>query len=112
MLSLFKALNVRLLQIIEDVDYPSKHEALTQCRADVDRSSTTLTQHQPNIGSTPRVSGVPVVMCYFHTRRQINLYRMFFVDFSVNSQPILMKFCKDFFHQKILYSSKVRPFDM
>ena len=85
MLSLFEALNVRPLQIIEDVDYPSKHEALTQCRADVDRSSTTLTQHQPNIGSTLRVSGVPVVMCYFHTRRQINLYRMFFVDFSVNS---------------------------
>ena len=24
-------------------------------------------------------------------RRQINLYRMFFADFSVNSQPILMK---------------------
>ena len=26
------------------------------------------------------------------TRRQINLYRMFFTDFSVNSQPILMNF--------------------
>ena len=25
-------------------------------------------------------------------RRQINLYRMFFADYSVNSQPILMKF--------------------
>ena len=57
-----------------------------------------------------------------YTRRQINLYRMFFADFSVNSQPILMKFCKDCFqvmrrvlwnfHQKILYSSKVKPFDM
>ena len=28
-------------------------------------------------------------------RRQINLYRMFFADFSVNSQPLLLKFCKD-----------------
>ena len=26
-----------------------------------------------------------------YTRRQINLYRMFFADFSVNSQPNLMK---------------------
>ena len=35
---------------------------------------------------------------YIHyTRRQINLYRMFFADFSVNSQPILMKFCKEYF---------------
>ena len=32
-----------------------------------------------------------------YTRRQINLYRMFFADFSVNSQLILMKFCKDYF---------------
>ena len=47
-----------------------------------------------------------------YTRSQINLYRMFFVDFSVNSQPISMEFCKDYFrvqrrrpwnfHQKIL----------
>ena len=28
----------------------------------------------------------------YYTRRQINLYRMFFADLSVNSQPILMKF--------------------
>ena len=28
---------------------------------------------------------------FSYTRRQINLYRMFFADFSVNSQPILMK---------------------
>ena len=52
----------------------------------------------------------------FYTRRQINLYRMFFADFSVNSQPILMKFCKDYFrvwrhlpwnfHQKISCSLK------
>ena len=34
---------------------------------------------------------------FVYTRRQINLYRMFFADFSVNSQPILMKFCKDYF---------------
>ena len=34
-----------------------------------------------------------------YTRRQINLYRMFFADFSVN-------------HQKIFNNSKVRPFDM
>ena len=49
-----------------------------------------------------------------YTRRQINLYRMFFADFSVNSQLIVMKFCMDYlrvtrripwdFHQKILYS--------
>ena len=49
-----------------------------------------------------------------YTRRQINLYRMFFADFSVNSQPILMKFRKDYFrvmrrlpldfHQKNLHS--------
>ena len=37
-------------------------------------------------------------MTYFHyTRRQINLYHMFFADSSVNSQPIFMKFCKDYF---------------
>ena len=33
----------------------------------------------------------------YYTRRQINLYRMFFADFSVNSQPIFMKFCKEYF---------------
>ena len=48
-----------------------------------------------------------------YTRRQINLYRMFFDDFSVNSQPIFMKFCMNYlrvtrrlpwnFHQKILF---------
>ena len=32
-----------------------------------------------------------------YTRRQINLYRMFFADFSVNSHPIWMKFCKEYF---------------
>ena len=32
-----------------------------------------------------------------YTRRQINLYRMFFADFSINSQLILMKFCRDYF---------------
>ena len=30
-----------------------------------------------------------------YTRRQINLYRMFFADFSVNSQP--KQFCKEYF---------------
>ena len=49
------------------------------------------------------------------TRHQITLYREFFADFSVNSQPILMEFSKDNFwvtrwllwkfHQKILFSS-------
>ena len=49
-----------------------------------------------------------------YTRRRINLYRRFFVDFSVKFQPIFMKFCMDYlrvtrrlpwnFHQKILYS--------
>ena len=33
-----------------------------------------------------------------YTRRQINLYRLFCANFSVNSQPIFMKFCKDYFH--------------
>ena len=37
---------------------PSKHEALAQCWADVGPSSTTLAQHQPNIGPTPRVCWV------------------------------------------------------
>ena len=32
-----------------------------------------------------------------YTRCRINLHRMFFADFSVNSEPILMKFCKDYF---------------
>ena len=31
-----------------------------------------------------------------YTRRQINLYRMFFADFSVNSQRIFMNFCMDY----------------
>ena len=35
-----------------------------------------------------------------YTRRQINLYRMFFADFSGNSQPILMTFRKDNFREK------------
>ena len=32
-----------------------------------------------------------------YTRRQLNLHRMFFAVFSVNFQPILMKFCNDYF---------------
>ena len=32
-----------------------------------------------------------------YTRRQINLYRIFFADFLVNFQAILMKFSKDYF---------------
>ena len=32
-----------------------------------------------------------------YTRRQTNLYCMLFADISVNSQPIFMKFCKDYF---------------
>ena len=44
------------------------------------------------------MSIVTIVYCLaIYTRRQINLYRMLFADFSVNSQPILMKFCKDYF---------------
>ena len=39
---------------------PSKHEALAQCWADVGPSSTTLAQHQPNIGPAPRVCWVYV----------------------------------------------------
>ena len=41
-----------------------------------------------------------------YTRRQINLYRMFFADFSVNSQPILMKFCKDYFDYREIFIKK------
>ena len=37
------------------------------------------------------------IMILKYTRCQITLYRMFFADFSDNSQPILMKFCKDYF---------------
>ena len=48
-----------------------------------------LSQQIPLI---PRPHGV-----YIYTHRLINLYRMFFADFSVNSQRILMKFCKDYF---------------
>ena len=33
----------------------NKHEMLALCRADVGPSSTTLAQHQPNIGAMPRV---------------------------------------------------------
>ena len=36
----------------------SKHDALAQCWADVGPSSTTLAQHQPSIGTTPRVCWV------------------------------------------------------
>ena len=32
-----------------------------------------------------------------YTRRQINQDRMIFGDFSVNSEPILLKFCKGHF---------------
>ena len=48
-----------------------------------------------------------------YTRRQINLYRMFFADFLVNSQTIFMKFCMVYlrvtrrlpwnFHRKIMF---------
>ena len=58
--------------------------------------------------------------CY--SLRHINLYRMFFAYFSVNSKPILMKFCKDYFwvtrwllwnfQRKILYIENVRPSGM
>ena len=33
----------------------------------------------------------------YSSRRHINLYRMVFPDFSVNSQLIFMKFCRDYF---------------
>ena len=44
----------------------------------------------------PREHIVPRILTVDYTRRQINLYRMFFDDFSVNSQPIFMKFCMDY----------------
>ena len=37
-----------------------------------------------------------LVLVFTYTRRQINLYRMLFADFSVDSQPIFMKFCMDY----------------
>ena len=42
-------------------------------------------------------SHVRVNIIYNYTRRHIYLYRMFFADFSVHSQLIFMKFCKDCF---------------
>ena len=33
----------------------------------------------------------------YYTRRQINQDRMIFGDFSVNSEPIFLKFCKGHF---------------
>ena len=39
----------------------------------------------------------PAVVVLDYTRHQINLCRMFFAHFSVNSQPIFMNFCKDYF---------------
>ena len=41
-----------------------------------------------------------LVVWRHHTRRQISLYRMFFADFSVNSQPIFMEFYKDFIESR------------
>ena len=43
------------------ISHPSKHEALAQCWANDGPSSTTLAQHQPNIGPTPRVCWYPVL---------------------------------------------------
>ena len=40
------------------------------------------------------------------TSRQINLYRMFFADFSVNSQPIFMKFCMDYLLYGLIFIGK------
>ena len=37
------------------------------------------------------------ILTSIYTRRQINLYPMFFANFLVNSQPILMQFCKEYF---------------
>ena len=34
---------------------------------------------------------------YYYTRRQINQDRMIFGDFSVNFEPILLKFYKGYF---------------
>ena len=50
----------------------------------------------------------------YYTHRQINVYRLFFADLAVTSQPILIKFYKDYFrvtrrqpiifYRKVLYS--------
>ena len=59
-----------------------------------------LASIMPKYMSLQCVQSTDKLMCrplQHYTRRQINLYRMFFADFTVNSQPILMKLCKDYF---------------
>ena len=58
-------------------------------------------------------------MNYVYTESHINQDRMIFADFSVNSQQIMLKFCKHYFFKRIptarinmLTILKVRPFDM
>ena len=47
------------------------------------------------------VSGITQVrLRYYYTRRQINQDRMIFGDFSINSKPIFLKFCKGHFRFK------------
>ena len=42
---------------------PSRHKALAQCCADVSPLSTTLAQHEPNIGTTTRVCWTADFIC-------------------------------------------------
>ena len=60
--------------------------------------ASTLPQAATEIFSWSKPINVCIIcMYYYYNRRQINFYRMFFADFSVNSQPIMMKFCRDYF---------------
>ena len=49
----------------------------------------------PQISNSASLSQCSVSLPSY-TSRQVYLYRMFFAVFSVNSQSILMKFCKDY----------------
>ena len=58
-----------------------------------------LASIMPKYMSLQCVQSTDKLMCrpLQHTRRQINLYCMSIADFTDNSQPIFMKFCKDYF---------------
>ena len=54
---------------------------------------TFLLASMPKYMNLRCVQSTDKLMCMplqHYTRRQINLYRMFFADFTVNSQPIFM----------------------
>ena len=51
-----------------------------------------MVYYYPGVATIVYILGVCYESDYRSTRRQINLYRMFFSDCSVNSQPIFLKF--------------------